>query len=677
MSSKNRFNYVGLFDLRRRQRIVPYTLPDPTRRRSAVDLWITIVSTLVVTLGLFLAAGLLYFDSKVTARIPFDASAWRVSFTVPQSGCAHDRIAGGDCPAAPENVALWESTIRRDSPDFFRRFKTTHGETFWLGLKVPKEELHRAAEAFAPVVILPRVNGLVQVWFDGVHQATHDFQTERLPLRLTLSKVRLVEEKDLSIVIRVLPYPHHSVPESSASSRTEGFFTPRDADLFTRSVVFVSTSRHLIALALFLLIAGFMWSVSTASRTRDYAVGTQLALLIALSSLVAVDLSLRVFNVANFQSIFFTLLVLEGVFISRLTWTILRGSRESSILEGSLLLAATFLVSICVPSQWIESVGASVMTSAVLPLVYLLCAIAVGTRLVRMLTRPNFASKTRIEFLILAALSLAATAVAYFVESSQSSGFEVTWSRWINFIVLFGLVRVFTKSNKTKGSLIELCPASRFHKLETLPEKVEGWILHLDILKFSTDSQVMSTILSHLWTITQLNDGDVIKADTRSLIVIFERKHDGSEAVDMVHALSEMAKCLKDLEERLPIVFADGSYATSILFRAAALKGAIVPTWQQGETGLSRLPVWKETDACPSLTDARELLSTDLDAAWRSNDASIVVMKKDEADELAERVGVPARSRVELEHAEGVVAHVAGRMFPRAPRSAKTDRRAV
>lgn len=668
---------MSLFNLRRKQKIERYTLPDPTRRRAAVDLWITIVSTLVVTIGLVLAGGLLFIDSNVQARIPFAPDGWRVSFMVPQSGCKHEQVASGDCPANPEDKTLWTSEVRRDSPEFNRRFKMNHGDTFWMGLVVPKEQLRLASQRYATVLILPRLNGNVQVWLDGVHQATHDFQTERLPLRLSLSAMRLLEEKDLSIVIRVHPYPHHTVPESKASDRTEGFFTPQDADQFERSIIFASTSRHLIALALFLLIAGFMWSVSTASRTRDYAVGTQLALLIALISLVSVDLSLRVFNVSNFESVFFTLLVLEGVFVTRLTWTVLRGSRESSILEGGLLLAATFMIFIGVPAQWIESVGASVMTSAVLPLVYLMCAMAVGTRLVRMLTRPHFASRTRIEFLIVSAISMAATGISYFVESSQNSGFNVTWSRWINFVILFGLVRVFTKSNKTKGSLIELSPTSRFHRAEALPEKVEGWLMHLDILKFSTDSQVMSTILSHLWTITQLNDGDVVKADTRSLTVLFEKRADGGESLDMVHALSEMAKCLKDLEVRLPIVFADRSYETSILFRAAALRGAIVPSWQQGETGLSRLPIWREAEGSPSLSAVHNLFATDLDAALRSNDASIVVFKEGDADALTSELNIPSRSRVDLENAEGVVAFVAGRMFPRATQPTRAQRKAV
>lgn len=676
---KLRFNVVSSFSFRRRQKIERYTLPDPTRRRAAVDLWITIVSALAASLGLVLAAGLLYFDSKVQARIPFSADEWHVSFMVPQSGCRHEEVAGGDCPANPNESKLWESAIRRDSPEFARRFRTNHGDTFWLGIRIPKEKLRLAAEKYATALILPRLNGNVQVWFDGVHQATHDFQTERLPLRLSLSAMRLLEDRDLLVVIRVHPYPHHTMPESKAADRTEGFFTPQDADQFERSIVFASTSRHLIALALFLLIAGFMWSVSTASRTRDYAVGTQLALLIASISLVSVDLSLRVFNVANFQSVFFTLLVLEGLFVARLTWTVLRGSRESSILEGGLLLATTFLVFVCVPPHWIESVGAGVMTSAALPLVYLICAIAVGARLVRMLTRPHFASRTRIEFLIVSAVSMSATGVAYFIESSQNSGFNVSWSRWINFVILFGLVRVFTKSNKTKGSLIELAPASRYHKMETPPARVEGWLLHLDILKFSTDTQVMSTILSHLWTITQLNDGVVVRAENRSLTAVFEKRPDGSESLDLIHALSEMAKCLKDLEERLPIVFADRSYETSILFRAAALRGAIVPTWQQGETGLSRLPIWKEAEGSPSFAAVQLLLATDLDAALRSNDASIVVFDADEANGLSTELEIPARARVDLEDGEGVVAFVASRLFSRASSSNKsrTQRKAV
>ena len=63
----------------------------------------------------------------------------------------------------------------------------------WFGIKVPVETLRKAASANAPVVVLPRLNGKVQVWLDGVYQLTHEPLKQRFPLQLSLSKKRLLE----------------------------------------------------------------------------------------------------------------------------------------------------------------------------------------------------------------------------------------------------------------------------------------------------------------------------------------------------------------------------------------------------------------------------------------------------------------------------------------------------
>ncbi|HVK62239.1 MAG TPA: hypothetical protein VM432_11840 [Bdellovibrionales bacterium] len=655
---------MGLSFFGKREKIEAYTLPDPVRRKFTVDLAITFVIGFVVLIGLTMAGSLLYADAKATATVSFDDSGWRTHRYDSRSECRQERIADGDCMAAPGNDRLWQSEMRRRSQRFLDSFYAQPGEAFWLGIKVPAEKLKAAAKASAPVLILPKINGRVQVWFDGVFQTTHDYLTQRLPLQLTVSKMRLLQEKDLEIVMLVLPYAHSMTAEPNSEPK-EGFFTTQDADHFARSVVFFSTSRHLIALGLFLLLAGFLWSVSRASRTRDYAVGTQLALLLSLMCLVSVDLSFRILNVSSFQSLFFTILVLEGVFVSRLTWTILRGSRNSTRKEGAAILAIALGAFFFVPWTWIETSGNNLLSSWVLPSIYLLCALVIGVRAAKLVLRPNGASVIRIEFLVIAAIAMGLTALSYFIESSQNAGVNVIWSRWFSFISLFGLVRVFTKSSKTKGSLIELSPTSRFHKLDSPIEKVEGWIVHLEVLKFSTDVQVMSTILSHLWTISALNGGDVIRSDSRSLILLFEHKDDGSDASHLVRALSEMAKCVKDLEQRLPIVFAEGGRSTSIVFRAAVLKGALKPGWRPSETGVARLPLWHEVEPLNSLAAARSLLTTDLDAVIRSNDTSVIAMKSDEAAELVEKKIVSSRARLEVEAPDTVAVFTASRLEPR------------
>ncbi len=664
-----RFINQRLFGFGKHSALDPYTRPDPTRRKRTVDYWFAILAGLCLIAGIFITGSLLRSDDQTQPVVPLAKEAWLVSLRMPTANCETDRPAPLGCPANIQNEDVWKSETRRDSPAFLDRFKTGGGEPFWLALKVPQDQLKLAAKSSASVLVLPRMHGLVQVWMDGVFQTAYDFSQQKQLLQLSIPKNRLIEARDLTVVLGVFPYPHQPAPEAAINDTREGFYTALDADRVSRSAVFFSTSLHLIAVALFLLLAGILWSASAASRTRDYAVGTQLALLIALTSLISVDLSFRVLNVSHYESVYFALLVLEVILLARFTWTILSGSRTTTPLEAFGIGAVVIFSAVLVSPRWIEVTGAKLMTGYVLPMTYLVCAFGLGHRLFKMAKRRSAASRTRIEFLILACVASALTGAAYIYESQGQSGFHVVWSRWLNLIVLFALVRVFIKSNQTKSSLIELSPASKHHKLDKVPELVEGWLLSLEILKFSSDRQVMSTILSHLWTISQLHDGDVVRADDRTLLVIFERDEDGSEDGRVVKALAEMAKCVKDLEQRLPIVFPNRSDSTSILFRASISKGALKPIWQT-DSGTSRIPNWIELDSHRSMQSVKDLLLTDLDGALRSHDSSIVVMSSADAETLTEHGAVSSRARIELGTDPNVVAFIASRMVAKATKLA-------
>jgi hypothetical protein len=637
-------NYLNLFQLDRSQ---PQFNSPPAKRKRSVDYWISLAGGCLLGLGVALTAYFLYMDSQVHPRLAFEKSDWRVTFNL-TSGCELDGKAKPECPANADYKALWESPVHRESAQFLDRFASSKSEAFWMGLKIAPEKLKLASKASAPVLVLPKMNGTVQVWIDGVYQATHDFSQESAPLQFPLPKSRLLENRELVVALGVFPYPHQPVPESKAES-SEGFFTTLDADRLTRSSIFFSTSIHLIAVGLFLLVAGFLWSVSATGRTRDYAVGTQLALVISLISLMSVDLSFRVFNVATYESIYFALLIVEAVLIARFTWTVLQGSRGTSRLEVGSIFACLMIPIVFNFSNWIEVTGVNLMTSWILPLTYLVCAGAVGVRFVKISKTGSVASRTRRQFIAVTGFATALTAIAYFIESHNQSGFHVVWSRWINFVILFGLVRVFTKSHQTKSSLIELSPSSSYHRLETVPDRVEGWLLRLDVAKFSTDRQVMSTVLSHLWTISKLNDGEVIKAEEGSLLVLFGTNEDHNEDERVMKTLAEMSKCVIDLEQRLPIVIPSQSHTALIFFRAAIAKGALKPTFHHGETGSSRIPMWLDVDSHNTMQATKELLAADLTVKPGLSESSVVLMKTADANLLVQGGILPSDSAIALD----------------------------
>ncbi len=579
---------------------------------SRSDSWLSLACGVFLGVGLIATALSISSNARVQPKVAFDRADWRVSFSI-TSGCGLESSAKKECPANP-NSELWTSDVHRDSETFLKRYASESGGAFWMGLRIPAARLKTAEKAQATTMILPKLNGTVQLWVDGVYQSTHDFSQQRMPMQITFPKSRLVDGKDLSIALGVFPYPHQPLPERTAESK-EGFFTALGADELTRSTVFFSTSQHLIAVALFLLIGAFLWSISKTGRTRDYAVATQLSLLVALTTLLSVDLSFQIFSVNRYESVFFSLLLLEAVFVGRLTWTLLKGVRTTSRVEIAALAAILVIPNLLNLSRWIEATGVNLLTGWILPLTYLVSAGAISFRLKKM----RYSSKTRTQFLLLTVISMILTAVCYWIESRHQSGFYVVGARWMNLVLLVGLVRVFTKSHQTKASLIEMAPSSNYHRMTQLPEKVEGWVLQFDVQRFSSDRQVMSTVVSHLWTISRLNDGEVIRAEENSLVVLFPL-----ESVKIANALEEMSKCIDDLERRLPIVLTS---ATHLKYKAALLRGAMKPAFNHGENGLMKIPTWIDCDG--TLQRVREMIASQV-----NEPDSAIVLRAEEVASL-------------------------------------------
>ena len=641
-------------------------MPDPTRRRRSFDYWLMVLGAVFLGFGLVLTTLILRLDHEARPSVSFQKSDWKISFEMPQADCDRNRLAAPACPPHPENTVLWESPLNRESDQFIERYEHGMGSPFWTGLKITPAQLKEASLTDSTTFALPKFNGVLQVWIDGVYQMTYDGNKEKLPAQIEVTLNRLKEEKPLSLVIGVFPYPHQGLPEASDVKR-EGFFTSVNGDRLSRSSVFVSISRHLIAVAVFVLLSIILWSASAASRTRDYTVAAQVGFLMVVISLLSSDLSFRVFNVQTYEAIYLSSLILEAALLVRFTWTILKGTKQTGAQELCALVFLTIVPSLVLKPDWIEVYAVNFVAKVLLPLVYLGSALAIGLRLKTALAADSTASRTRIEFLLFVSFTMLTIGLAYLVESHGQSGFQVVWSRWFNILWMLALVRVFTISAKTKSSLIELAPMSSHHRKDPLPDRVEGWVVNLEILDFIRDRQVLSTILSHLWTISQLNDGEVLRAEGRRIQILFASGASHADDANLTAALSQMAKCMKDLEHRLPILSANREATTSILYRASAVRGAIRPAWNTGETGVAKIPRWLDIEGEESLRKSQELLETDADTAIRSEDASVIIFEKQEAIKLIAQGTLSERAKV----AETATAQVfvATRIRSRLPRA--------
>lgn len=579
-----------------------YLPPDPKQTSAAGDTFINSLGFLIVLACISLIGATLMRDSRTAAKVPIQANQWKIAYLASlDSDCSRDLAVGKSCPASPENKELWESSLERGSPEFYKIFEQKSGASYWMGTVIPANKLREAAQLAAPVLILPKTNGSTSVWIDGVFQVNHRFQDQGLPAQVTLPRQRLMENRDLHVAVLVSPYPNYSAPEAQAASSSEGLFSSVEADHLMRWEVFDGLTRNLIFTGLFLLLAGILWAASADNRIAyDYVVGRQLALMLALISLLSMDITSRQLSVPTVYRLHFVLLLLEGFFVLRMTASILRLTRSSSWKLAAGLLAGAVLVFLLTPWGWIETSGLKLMNSIVLPCVYGVSAILIGHRAISMYRNRGDASIERVQFLFISSGAFIAAAGAYFIESSLRHALEVEWSRALNFVTIYFLVRMYIRSRRRKITFIDSLPVSKHHADGVEGSQIHGWLLQIRLSSPRTwikskknpqiDAGTVNAVLSHVWTIMQVHGGEIVKHDGHCFHVFFEHRNGGNEVMAVKNALHDLEAALRILGERLKIEAPEGAFHPQMSFHATVVKASAQAIWKvDGEV---RRPSW-------------------------------------------------------------------------------------
>lgn len=579
-----------------------YLPPDPKRNSTAGDRFVIGIGFLAVIGCIILIGATLLRDSRMTAKVAIQPDQWKVAYQSGiDSGCSREVEVTNSCPASPKNETLWKSSMSRGSPEFLKTFEERPDSLYWMGVVIPAAKLREAAHKSAPVLILPATHGSTSVWIDGVFRLSHRFQDQGLPPQITLPRHRLLEGRDLYVAILVSPYPNYSAPEARKASMSEGFFTSIEADHLMRWTVFDGLTRNLIFSGLLLLLAGILWAASVDNRIAyDYVVGRQFALVLALISLLSMDISTRQLTVPAAYRLNFLMLLLEAFFVLRMTASILRLTRSTSWTLAAGLVTAGVLVFFLTPWLWIEAKGLKLLTSVALPLIYGASAILIGHRAISIYRNRGDASIDRVQFLFISAGVFFATAIAYFAESSLNHALEVKWSRALNIVIIYSLVRLYIRSRRRKITFIDSLPVSRHHINKKDGSELRGWIIEVRLSSPrkwinsnknpQIDSGTIKAVLSHLWTIIQLHGGEIVKHDGHSFHAFFEHKADGSDPTRVSNALDDLEAALRVLNSQLKIEAPEGSFHPTIHFRASVVKGSAQPIW--ANEGRDRKPAW-------------------------------------------------------------------------------------
>lgn len=579
-----------------------YLPPDPKRNSTSGDRFIIGIGFLAVIGCIALIGATLFRDARMEAKVPIQQSQWKVAFqSAIDSGCSREVEVAKSCPASPKNETLWKNSMFRGSEEFLKTFEGRPDSFYWMGIVIPAAKLREAAHKAAPVLILPTIHGSTSVWIDGVFRLSHRFQDQSLPPKITLPRQRLIEDRDLYIAILVSPYPNYSAPEAHEASMSEGFFASIDADHLMRWRVFDGLTRNLIFSGLFLLLAGILWAASVDNRIAyDYVVGRQFALVLALISLLTMDITTRQLTVPTAYRLNFLMLLLEAFFVLRMTASILRLTRSMTWNLAAGLVTAGVLIFFFTPWLWIEARGLKLLTSVALPIIYGACAILIAHRAISIYRNRGNASLDRVQFLFISAGVFFATAIAYFAESSLNHALEVKWSRALNIVLIYCLVRLYIRSRRRKITFIDSLPVSRHHTSTGQGSELRGWLIEIRLSSPRNwiqshknpqiDSGTIRAVLSHLWTIIQVHGGAIVKHEGHSFHVFFEHKADGSDLTSVSSVLDDLEAALRVLNTQLKIEAPEGSFHPMITFLASVVKGSAQPTWTN--EGRDRKPSW-------------------------------------------------------------------------------------
>lgn len=429
-----------------------YLPRDREKTISLADRWIVRVGYGILLVCLFGVLTHLYLDSKTKAHVALDPENWRALIPWTDGNCDINVPNASTCMASINRKELWSSNFFRGTDEYYNKLRFNQGNQYWLGAIIPVEKLQVAAHESANTFVIGSVFGTVDIWLDGIYQTRTDYIQQDLPLHVIIPQERLNSPRPLFIALRITPNPHFSTPERKDYYNSDGFFTRLETERIMRRSMFTGITRHLVILALFLFLARFLMNAAARDASSyDFIVGAQFTLLLGTISLLATHLLTPFLTVPGFYRFFFLLLFWEGYFVIRLTLAFLRVRREISARSTYALIVLSLGLSFVSPF-WIESVGLSYLTSIFLPSIYGACALFVGWRAHRISQSPGKASQLRVNFLFSQFFCLGIIAICYFIESRNFPATEVYWSRALNFIVVYFLIRQLDSGTMKEGA---------------------------------------------------------------------------------------------------------------------------------------------------------------------------------------------------------------------------------
>ena len=247
----------------------------------------------------------------------------------------------------------------------------------------------------------------------------------------------------------------------------------------------------------------------------------------------------------------------------------------------------------------------------------------------------------RLAFVGAAMLALAAVEWTIAHDRYYAFTLRVLFANFGQFALLVLLGVIATRDYREERALIEKTPTSVYHRRPSLPERLHGAVLVVDLKNSERlfrlgahrgeAGSMVEACLSHLWSAAIAEGGVVLQTEGDQLRAFFDSDEHAEPAASALRAADRMSEKLQELAER----FADQGFAAegrpSIDFRGGVAIGEIAPVWQ--EIGNTRYASWIEVGTMNPFVESARFMELERKLEGAPQD-TVVVLAEDAARRL-------------------------------------------
>lgn len=531
------------------------------------------------------------------------------------------------------------SYIPRNSAEHIRLKRADLDSDIYFKNIVPIDQLKKASENQAFNLVLGWFRGSSEVFVNGKLY----FKMDRInaeAIAIVLSHERLMKDKEIEILVKVKNFQHRPDIDRFNLSLPTGFYSQERLESLRSYHRYSEQTRPLMNVSLNLMIAFLFFVVwcFLPLKTEHFYLGmfaffnaayqfriVEFVYLYLLPS----DLLLYSIVIKSFVGATGMLL---GFAIARM--------RTKFMAIGGILALALPMGSYLVLGSFEQRQAFDVLMNKFwFPFAFLIGAAACGIQAAYFLSRAKKTGKVTIRgrIVIYSMLGLISMAYVYWNKTplpGVNYATSVFFSHHMTHIMLvLYLAIVLLSEVRHQEELVATTPVSAYHKMSTLPEKVHGAILTIDVKNSESFFKIDSSEGSHinwigLWraqsylVISKLG-GVVLQKKGDEIQVFFDSDRMDRPELMALRAFDEICTASKNLGLAMEHNEVMKGLEINFCIRASLVMGEIKPIWEQmGEK--KREPYWEQAAGSNAFVEAARLLDAEKEIVTEKSVSAVV-----------------------------------------------------